>query len=148
MHTMRKFMLLLGLWAMSCALWAQKSTPQTDSTTFKGYYYNKEYNLYIRLDAYGKTVRVPDQELYGELPGFLGDNLDTRKWLFTDSEVKAPNQLLLTIINDYGSEDLTATLTLQPDGTFVLKQLEGSTLKVARHKKWAKLPKLLPFVKQ
>lgn len=138
---------LLSLLALALAATARAQAP-ADTATFCGRYYNKEYNVYIRLDAYHKNVRVPDQDVYGDLSGFLGDNQDSRKWLFVDSAVEAPDRLALTIVNDYGSEDLTATFTRQPDGTFLLRQEQGSALKVARNKKWAKLPKSLPFVRQ
>ena len=54
----------------------------------------------------------------------------------------------LEIVNDYGSEDLTATLTLNGDGTFTLKHLDGSTIKIAVNKKWVKLQKTLVFKRQ
>ena len=49
------------------------------------------------------------------------------------------------MINDYGSEDLTATLTVENDSLYVLKQVEGSTLKVPKDGKWQKLPSKLVF---
>jgi hypothetical protein len=52
------------------------------------------------------------------------------------------------MINDYGSEDLTATLTVQGDSVFVLKQESGSTLKVPHKGKWQKLPKTMEFKRQ
>ena len=51
----------------------------------------------------------------------------------------------IAVINDYGSEDLTATLTVNPDGTYTLRQEKGSVLKIARNRKWVKLPKSLVF---
>lgn len=138
---------ILGLLCLASSAAAHAQMP-TDTTTFKGRLYNKEYNIYISMDAYHKNVRVPDQDVFGELPGFLGDNQDSRKWLFIDSELVASDKLSLTIVNDYGSEDLTATLTHQPDGTYVLKQQHGSALKVARNSKWTKLPKVLTFSRQ
>ena len=41
------------------------------------------------------------------------------------------------------SEDLTATLTAENDSLYVLKQVEGSTLKVPKEGKWQKLPSKL-----
>ena len=51
----------------------------------------------------------------------------------------------LALINDYGSEDLTATLTCKNDSIYILKQEEGSQLKVPKNGKWQKLPKTLEF---
>ena len=76
----------------------------------------------------------------------MGDSIDSRKWLFTSAKVRK-NVATLQIINDYGSEDLVATLTKNNDNTFTLKQMDGSTIKIARNRKWKKLPKELVFVR-
>lgn len=120
---------------------------QTDSTLFKGYFTNKEYNIYLKIDFYKQDIKVPGQEIFGEMAGFLGDNLDSRKWLITDAAIKG-NTATLSIINDYGSEDLTAELTRDKDGTYELKQLKGSNMKIARNRKWVKLPKTISFEKR
>ena len=52
----------------------------------------------------------------------------------------------LEIINDYGAEDLTATLSYNPkDSVYTLKQNAGSTIKIARNRKWVKLPSTMQF---
>ena len=48
------------------------------------------------------------------VPGFFGALRDSRKWLVTDAKIVGKNKAKLDIINDYGSEDLTATLTYNP----------------------------------
>ena len=53
-----------------------------------------------------------------------------------------------TIINDYGSEDLVADLVILSDGTYELQQKEGSSIKIARNRKWVKIPKNLVFIKE
>ena len=63
-------------------------------------------------------------------------------WVITSVEVSGPIAHL-SMINDYGSEDLTATLTAASDSLFVLKQVDGSSLKVPKNGKWQKLPKTL-----
>ena len=52
------------------------------------------------------------------------------------------------LINDPGSDDLTATLTIKNDTTYVLKQGKGSTLKVPNKGKWQKLPSEIVFIKK
>lgn len=118
-----------------------------DSTTFKGYLYNKQYNVYINMDFYHNNIIVPYQEIYGELPGYFGDKQDGRKWLFTNATIKNKKEAEIQIINDYGSEDLVATLTRVNDTTYVLKQGKGSTIKIARNRKWVKMPGELEFIK-
>ena len=81
------------------------------------------------------------------MPGYFGDKRDSRKWLITDADVNG-NIAHLSIINDYGSEDLTADLVVLPDGTFELQQKDGSNIKIARNRKWVKIPKKLKFIKE
>lgn len=120
---------------------------QTDSTLFKGKITNKEYDVYMNIDFYHKNLKVPGQELFGEMPGYFGDRRDSRKWLITDADIEGKTAHL-SIINDYGSEDLTADLIAMPDGSYKLQQKEGSNLKIARNRKWVKIPKNLKFTKQ
>lgn len=119
---------------------------QTDSTLFKGMITNKEYDVYMNIDFYHKNLKVPGQELFGEMPGYFGDRRDSRKWLITDADIEGKTAHL-SIINDYGSEDLTADLIALPDGSYELQQKDGSNLKIARNRKWVKIPKNLKFTK-
>ena len=135
---------LLSLVA-SCLL-TLSAQAQTDSTLFNATVYNKEYNVYLKFNFYKSNITVPGQEIFGEIPGFLGDKLDGRKWLITDASIEG-NAANLSIINDYGSEDLTAQLVIEGN-QYILKQLKGSTIKVARNRKWVKLPKTLVFLKK
>lgn len=123
------------------------SMAQTDSTLFKGKITNKEYDVYMNIDFYHKNLKVPGQELFGEMPGYFGDRRDSRKWLITDADIEGKTAHL-SIINDYGSEDLTADLIALPDGSYELQQKKGSNLKIARNRKWVKIPKNLKFTKQ
>lgn len=120
---------------------------QTDSTLFKGEITNKEYDVYMNIDFYHKNLKVPGQELFGEMPGYFGDRRDSRKWLITDADIEGKTAHL-SIINDYGSEDLTADLIALTDGSYELQQKDGSNLKIARNRKWVKIPKKLKFTKQ
>lgn len=125
----------------------QNKAAERDSTTFKGYLYNKKFNVYIQMDFYHNNIIVPYQEIYGELPGYFGDRQDGRKWLFTSATIKNKHTAEIQIINDYGSEDLVATLEKTNDSTYVLRQGKGSTIKIARNRKWVKMPDELEFVK-
>ena len=116
------------------------SFAQKDSTIFKGYLSNNEYEVYLQINFYQNDIKVPGQEIFGTIAGFLGDRKDSRKWLITDAAIEGKTAHL-SIINDYGSEDLTADLTLESDGTYSLKQIAGSNIKIARNRKWVKIPK-------
>ncbi len=139
---MKKKIFISLLCLFSISSWAQK-----DSTDFKCKLYNNEYDVYLDINFYDNNVKVPGQELFGEMPGYFGDKKDSRKWLITDAVIKH-SKASLSIINDYGSEDLTAELTHKKDGTYELKQLDGSSIKIARNRKWVKIPKTLVFTKK
>lgn len=117
---------------------------QSDSTAFRAYLTNNEYDVYLRINFYDENITVPGQELYGQLPGYLGKNHNSFCWVITAAEIQG-NSAKISLINDYGSEDLTATLTQKSDSLYILHQDKGSTLKVPKNGKWQKLPKTLEF---
>ena len=136
---MRKYLLTtIALWLTISAFAEQK-----DSTTFRAYLYNNTYDVYLRINFYDEDIKVPGQELYGTLPGFLGKKNNSFCWVITSAKIKDSKTATLNLINDYGSEDLTATLTRENDSIYILKQVEGSKLKVPKDGKWQKLPKTL-----
>ena len=133
--------------ALFCML-STSCLAQIDSTIFKGTLTNKEYNVYLKIDFYHQNIKVPGQEIFGEMPGYFGDYQDGRKWLITDISIITEREVSMSIINDYGSEDLTAEITVTDDGKYIFKQLKGSTMKIARNRKWLKIPKTLEFVRK
>ena len=130
------------------AMVARANTAEKDSTTFRGCLYNQKYDVFIVMDFYHNNVMVPQQEIYGAMSGYFGDREDGRKWLFTAATIKNGETAELQTINDYASEDTTATRTTDDGKNFKLKQVKGSTLKIARNRKWLKMPKELDFVKR
>ena len=116
---------------------------------FKTRILNKEYDVFMQINLYEENVKIPGQDILGETFGYLKKNTDSRVWAITGVEIsKDGKKATLEMVNDYGSEDLTAELNMQDDGTYMLKQVEGSTIKVAGKGKWIKLPKILVFNKQ
>ena len=138
---MKKLFSILTLLFLTLNLWAQE-----EDCPFRGKFVNSELEVAIVLNLYEKNVKVPQQEILGNIDGYLYYKHDGRKWIIVESEIQG-DIALLTIVNDYGSEDLTATLTHQPDGSFVLKQESGSSLKIVKSRKWMKLPKKIIFKK-
>ena len=129
---------IIALWLTISAFAEQK-----DSTTFRAYLYNNEYDVYLKINFYDEDIKVPGQELYGTLPGYLGKKNNSFCWVITSAKIKDKKTATMNLINDYGSEDLTATLTRKNDSIYILKQESGSTLKVPKNSKWQKLPKVL-----
>ena len=129
---------IIALWLTISAFAEQK-----DSTTFRAYLYNNEYDVYLKINFYDEDIKVPGQELYGTLPGYLGNKNNSFCWVITSAKIKDKKTATMNLINDYGSEDLTATLTRKNDSIYILKQESGSTLKVPKNSKWQKLPKVL-----
>ncbi len=101
----------------------------------------------MRINFYDQNITIPGQELYGELPGFLGKRMNPFCWVITSCKIKNEREAEIQLINDFGSEDLTATLTCLNDSTYVLRQTSGSTIKVPDKGKWMKLPKQIEFRK-
>lgn len=140
--------LVLTPFTMKANIGSETFSSEKDSTIFKGYLYNEKYDVYIVMDFYHNDITVPMQEIYGKMAGYFGDKEDGRKWLFTEAKIKNQKTAVIQIINDYGSEDLMATLTTEDGKNFKLKQDKGSTLKIARNRKWVKMPSQLDFVKR
>ncbi len=119
-------------------------TLQNKDSVFKAHLVNDEYQVWMDIDFYHNNITVPQQEIFGEVPGYFGAVRDTRKWIISDAAIKG-KKALLTIINDYGSEDLTAELKRNSDGTYTLTRLAGSTMKIVVNNKWVKIPKDITF---
>ena len=134
----RNILYTLLLWCFPVVIHAQDNT-------FRAYLYNNEYNVYLRINFYDQDVRVPGQELYGTLPGYLGKVNNSFCWVITSCQIKNDREATLQLINDFGSEDLTATLTRKNDSIYLFRQGAGSTIKVPSKGKWQKLPKSLEF---
>ena len=135
---MKRFLMLLLAMASILVGAAQNVN---SNQVFHTYIYNDEYKVYMDVILYEANISVPGQDVFGTVPGFFGALRDSRKWLVTDAKIVGKNKAELEIINDYGSEDLTATLTYNPkDNTYVLKQTGGSRLKIVVNRKWLKIP--------
>ena len=124
---------------------SEQETP-ADTIIFKTHIENKEYQVWLDIDFYKQDIIIPGQEIFGEVPGYLGAKRDTRKWIIVDYSISG-NAAKLTIINDYGSEDLEASLTYNGDGTYTFKQIKGSTIEIVVNNKWVKLPQKMIFKK-
>lgn len=123
---------------------SSSQTLQNKDSVFKAHLVNDEYQVWMDIDFYHNNITVPRQEIFGEVPGYFGAVRDTRKWIISDAAIKG-KKALLTIINDYGSEDLTAELKRNSDGTYTLTRLAGSTMKIVVNNKWVKIPKEIIF---
>lgn len=140
---MRKFLVIILLVIVATNGYAQK-----DNTAFRAFLYNNEYEVYLRINFYDQDITIPGQELYGDLPGYLGKKNNSFCWVITSCDIKSDKKATMQLINDFGSEDLRATLIRKNDSVYVLQQNEGNTIKVPRKGKWQKLPKELEFKKK
>lgn len=120
---------------------------QQKAYPFKGYLYNKEYQVFLNINFADNNVVSARQPIFGEMPGYLGAIRDPREWFITKAKV-TKRTAKIAITNDYGSEDLTATLTCDNDSTYTLTQDSGSRMRIAVNRKWVKLPARLVFVKK
>ena len=117
---------------------------QNNDSIFKAHLVNDEFQVWMDIDFYHNNITVPRQEIFGEVPGYFGAVRDTRKWITSDATIKG-KKAVLTIINDYGSEDLKAELKRNSNGTYTLTRIEGSTMKIVVNNKWVKIPKEIIF---
>jgi hypothetical protein len=126
-------------------LMSVSSFAQRGNDAFKAYLYNDEYEVYLRINFYDQNIKIPGQELYGDLPGYLGRKNHSFCWVMVSAKIESEDKATMTLINDFGSEDLTASLTMKNDSIYIFKQEEGSTVKIPKNGKWQKLPKTLEF---
>ena len=140
---MKKALLIMALLISCIAAMAQK-----EANVFTGYLYNSEYQVFLKINFIEKNVVSETQTLLGEMPGYFGAKRDMREWFITNAKVVNKKTAKLVITNDYGSEDLTATLTYDGEGKYTLTQTDGSRLKIAVNRKWVKIPMKLELVKQ
>ncbi len=120
---------------------------QHENEDFHAYLYNKEFDVFLDIDFYNESITIPGQDLYGSLPGYIGKKKNNFCWVITSAEIKGKSATL-NMINDFGSEDLIASLTRQNDSLYIFRQKEGSPLKMAQNGKWQKMPKKLEFIRQ
>lgn len=149
---MRKYIITILLFLPLSYILAQDTVTEEIKkpveNIFKGIIYEAEHNLCIRMNFYDNNITIKGQEFMGEMSGYIDDEKDFRNWLIVENEIISPTKAILQIINDECSEDLEAELTYDEESdTFTLKQLDGSTLKIARNRKWVKLPKTLTFTR-
>lgn len=111
---------------------------------FKATIYNKEYDVYIRMNLYDNDVVIGWQEMLGELPGFLAKSGNNYCWLITEANVDG-KKAEIEMVNDSGSDDLNATLTFEGDSLYTLRRKSGAAIKVPNSGKWQKLPSTLIF---
>ena len=126
---------------------AQNNVTSNDSIALIGEFHNNEYNVYIKINLIDKDILVPGQEILGELDGYFGSTQSSHIWPITSSEVEG-NIAKIEVINNYGSEDFTASIILKDNNTLEFKHLKGSTFKFPVNKKWQKLPSKLTFIRK
>ena len=134
------FTLFMAVAALQVA--AQEARP-FDTTI-----HNEEYKIYIKMDLYDKDITVPGQDVLGEMDGYFGSTQSRSMWMIVSSRLIDERTAEIEVANDYGSEDFTAVLKVEKDGTYSYKKKDGSTLKFAVKGKWQKLPGSLEFKKK
>ena len=139
---MKKLFVAAFLCMVSLPLFAQ--APCDD---FRAYLFNKEYGVFLKIDFCDESITIPGQDFYGSLPGYIGKKVNNFIWLITSAEVNE-KKARLTMINEFGSEDLVASLVRENDSLYVFRQEEGSQLKLSQNGKWQKMPKKMEFIRQ
>ncbi len=121
---------------------------QNKTSNFEGYFFNDEYNVYIRMNLHSNNIIVPGHEMFGSLPGYLGKKNNNFFWLITSGKIIECDKSEFDLVNDYGSEDLKVSFIKKNDSIYILRQESGNSLKVPNNRKWQKLPKEMEFKKK
>ena len=61
---------------------------QQKTRPFHAYLINKEYEIYLNINFYEDDVTVPDQELHGQIPGYLGKERNSFCWVITSAKLR------------------------------------------------------------
>lgn len=131
---MRKYILISLLSLVSLLSAAQEERP------FDATINNDEYKIYIKMNLYDKDIVMPGQEVLGQVDGYIGSSQSRNTWIIVGSRLTGRNTAEIDLVNDYGSEDLTAVIKHNSNGTYSYKKKSGSTLKFGVKGKWQKLP--------
>ena len=86
---MKKTLLTLAFGLLSSFLLAQN-----EEKVFRAYLFNKEYDVYLRIDFYNESISVPGNELYGKLHGYLGKNNNSFCWPITAAVRRVSGRVL------------------------------------------------------
>lgn len=140
---MKRLHTLLIAVLVACCVHAQH-----DQNPFQASLYNEQNEISMEIDLVKKNILVPQQEVLGEVAGYISIKKDFRKWIVIDAEMIRPNTAQLSVVNDYGSEDFVAVLTFNPDGSYTWKHQSGSPMKFVINKKWHKMSGTLSFKRQ
>lgn len=105
---------------------------------------NEEYNLVMQIDLTNQDIIIPEHELYGPVAGFIGKANNNFYWIAVSAKSTQKGNII-ELINDFGSENLTAKIVQINDSIFEFTQLKGSALKLPEKGKWQKLPTTLTF---
>lgn len=135
---------VFALLVASAALQVQAQEARPFDTTI----HDEEHKIYIKMDLYDKDVTVPGQDMLGEMDGYFGSTQSRGIWMIVASKLVDERTAEIEVVNDYGSEDFTAELKVNRDGTYSYRKKGGSTLKFAVKGKWQKLPGSLKFKKK
>ena len=112
---------------------------------FKGKFENKEHEIFLMINLYDKNISIPGQEIYGEMDGFVGSKRNSLVWMITSSEVISDKKARIEIVNDYGSEDADAELTIIDENTIEYNKKGGSNLRFSKNGKWFRTPSKIIF---
>ena len=135
---MKKYLLTFIAVVFATAMMAQ------DKNVFQGKFKNEELKISLNINFQEKNVKVPGQEIFGDVEGYMDSSQCTHVWVIVSSEVEG-NTAVIEMVNNYGSEDFSALLTLDADGSLTYKHLKVSTVKVPVTRKWQKIPQKVTF---
>ena len=146
LRKMKKTLVTLFSLFVAMVVMAQTDTIPSSAadSSFIGRFVNDELNIFVELNLRDKNVTVEGQDILGDLDGYFGCTKCQHVWPIVAAEVSG-SSASIDVVNNHGSEDFTARLTLNADGTLTFRHLEGSTFKFPIPGKWHKIPTKVVF---
>ena len=106
------------------------------------------FALLLACGALQAAAQESRQDVLGQMDGYIGSKQSRSLWMIISSTVIDERTAEIEVVNDYGSEDFTAELKVNRDGTYSYRKKDGSTLKFAVKGKWQKIPARVEFRKE
>lgn len=133
---MHRFLSVIACLAICLQAWGQQP--------FKGLFTNEQFAVKSEVNLYETDIPVPGMELdscHGYLQGKLNGT-----WVILKVKTLDEEGALVRAANDRGSDAQDVRITLSEDGSLLLRQVDGNSIKGVEGKKYVRLPK--PFILQ
>ncbi len=110
---------------------------------FKGGFINEEFKINLRLNLYDDDIPVPGFELdscYGYLRGGING-----AWIILKVVALDDDEAEVRAVSERGSDAQNLRISVADDGKLFVRQIDGTSIKGVKGRKYVKLPKEIEF---